>query len=48
MKSTLVQSVTPAASLTLRQGLENYYQSNSQLVCNQDIWVVGGEFPGVS
>jgi ubiquinone biosynthesis protein Coq4 len=39
MKSIPVKSVTPTASLTLRQGLENYYQSNPQFVRNQDIWV---------
>ena len=39
MKSIPVKSVTPTASLTLRQGLENSYQSNPQFVRNQDIWV---------
>ncbi len=40
MKQTTVTSLNPAsASLTLRQGLENYYQSNPQFARNQDIWV---------
>jgi ubiquinone biosynthesis protein Coq4 len=39
MKSIPIKSVNPAASLTLRQGLENYYQNNPQFARNQDIWV---------
>lgn len=40
MKQTTLTSLNPAsASLTLRQGLGNYYQTNPQFVRNQDIWV---------
>lgn len=39
MKSIQLKSVTLTASLTLRQGLENYYQNNPQFARNQDIWV---------
>ncbi|HEY9743739.1 MAG TPA: hypothetical protein V6C90_24900 [Coleofasciculaceae cyanobacterium] len=35
----MTNSVTSATSLTLRQGLENYYRANPQFMRNQDIWV---------
>jgi hypothetical protein len=37
--TTVTNSVTSATSLTLRQGLENYYRANPQFMRNQDIWV---------
>lgn len=37
--TTEKDSVTPSVSLTLRQGLENYYQANPQFIQNCDIWV---------
>jgi ubiquinone biosynthesis protein Coq4 len=40
MKATTEKdSVTPSISLTLRQGLEHYYQANPQFIQNRDIWV---------
>lgn len=37
--TTEKDSVTPSISLTLRQGLEKYYQANPQFIQNCDIWV---------
>lgn len=40
MKPTpATNSVTPPKSLTLRQGLENYYRANPQFVRDRDLWV---------
>jgi hypothetical protein len=36
---TKKDSVTASANLTLRQGLENYYQANPLFLRDRDIWV---------
>lgn len=37
--TTEKSSVLTSANLTLRQGLEHYYQANPQIIRYQDIWV---------